>query len=704
MNTENDDNQKKEYMKALTTDIRLPGEEFVVDHWIVGDGSVVRKGDTLAVARRRSATGEIGGQNNVNARNVAAATSAPVHKRPNRRRRPQPNTTTSATASSSATASKPINSATNSSSTALSLKGRLAAKLAAKKGGESNKNEGGGDTTASESTSSSQTTIPIISPATGILRANKSNPSTDLDEQSDSKSTLCIGYIEECLHPTIFDGMCVVCGNPAKKSGRNNDPTSSSSSLSAADNNVSQVTVSGGITMTVSQQESEQMALLDSERLFGQRRLSLVLDLDHTLVHATSDVRARQYVTLNNTVRAIRLPLLEGADPSVPVDPSHVNMWALHHVKLRPHLSEFFNGVQSMYEITVYTAGTRQYAEEITMIICRSLVGSDRDIDDLERFRHQVKMAEAEYAKHSQLKDDEEVGNKRKADGMDEVDDEDGARPGKRKKVSFGFSESVEYEGTSKSDHITKEQLERMQSDLREADDLEQKARGLRQKLFGSRVFSRTDVGDLGRDVKSLKRIFPCGGTMAAVVDDREDVWANAKDNITSTVKGEPPENLLLVRPYHWQPFVGFADINNSAGADLSGSRPKDSDPNNESDFQLLWTKEILQNLHARYYQQSADGKRRTVPYILKGMRREVLKGSTLVLSGLVPLHKQSTGPNTARPPIVRYAQSLGAKVSIDDDISVSFLSLYDFLIAHSQNVTLFCRQKTQWNTELHTL
>jgi RNA polymerase II subunit A C-terminal domain phosphatase len=67
-----------------------------------------------------------------------------------------------------------------------------------------------------------------------------------------------------------------------------------------------------------------------------------------------------------------------------------------------------------------------------------------------------------------------------------------------------------------------------LQNELAEAEDLEKQARKLRQKLFGSRIVSRTDVDDLGPIVKSLKRIFPCGGTMEAVVDDREDVWANA--------------------------------------------------------------------------------------------------------------------------------------------------------------------------------
>ena len=145
---------------------------------------------------------------------------------------------------------------------------------------------------------------------------------------------------------------------------------------------------------------------------------------------------------------------------------------------------------------------------------------------------------------------------------------------------------------------------------------------------------------------------------MTAVVDDREDVWANAKDNSKETIKGEPPDNLLLVRPYHWQPFIGFADINNAAGADLSGSGP-----GNGSDLQLRWTQRILCDLHKRYYEQSAEENRRTVPEILKQMRQEVLMGTNMVLSGLVPLHKQSLTAIAARPPFVRYAQNLGAKV-----------------------------------------
>jgi TFIIF-interacting CTD phosphatase-like protein len=664
------------------TDILLPGQEFVVDYWTVQSGSVVRLGETIAFACHKSKATD----DHDTAANIAVKPeNAPAHKRPNRRRRPQhtgvpSNVSTSSAPPSSFTATK----------TVLSLKERLASRLASKTNADPTSNDGSkavvGTIPKSISVKTSTTgplvvqaktdKLSILAPASGILWANTANPKSNLNA---ANKRLVVGYIEQCLHPTILDGMCVVCGTAVpRKIGSIGDTStvhgSQNDSLSQniAGNNLSQVTVSGGITMTVSERESRQMAQRDSERLFRQKRLALVLDLDHTMVHATSDARARQYLADHQDVRTIRLPMLEGADPATSAGPQHASRLAQHYVKLRPHIKELLCGIESSYEVTVYTAGTRHYAEEITMLLCRSVVGSTRDWDEMGRLRYEVKMAQDEYSRHFDhlLIDNEK---KRTIDQINSGvynnnnsnDNSQTIEPAKkRKKISFGFREAGNEVTTQKSDHMTKERLEQMQAELRKAEDLEKMARDLRQKLFGSRVFSRTDVGDLGRDVKSLKRIFPCGGTMAAVVDDREDVWANAKDNSESTIKGEPPENLLLVRPYHWQPFVGFADINNAAGSDLSSTTSGfSSDPSIENDHQLLWTKDILERLHQRYYQPTQTENRLSVPEILREMRQSVLKGCTLVLSGLVPLYKQSCAPNAARLPIVRYAESLGAKV-----------------------------------------
>ena len=224
--------------------------------------------------------------------------------------------------------------------------------------------------------------------------------------------------------------------------------------------------------------------------------------------------------------------------------------------------------------------------------------------------------------------------------------------------------------------------------------DLENQAQQLRRQIFGSRIISRTDVGDLGRDVKSLQRVFPCGGKMAVIVDDREDVWANG---IQQNQGGEPPPNLLVVKPYHWKPFLGFADVNNAAGADitrdpnmnnnmkqLKNNKAVDWNKNKlmehqkkeEKEIQLKWIKDILIRLHERFYISSISERQRdqlTVSSLLKQMRLEVLgcpgkSATNVVLSGLVPLHRQQQPQHVsiARPPVVRYAQDLGATVLPD--------------------------------------
>ena len=268
--------------------------------------------------------------------------------------------------------------------------------------------------------------------------------------------------------------------------------------------------------------------------------------------------------------------------------------------------------------------------------------------------------------------------------------------PRKRKRVSFdpaAKEEKNESKDAAKDEAAEAKRIEEetfdqteleasvkhLRADLEEAERLEKKANELRMKLFGSRIVSRTDVSDLGRDVKSLRRVFPCGGTMAAIIDDREDVWANAENNATGR-PGEPPDNLLLIRPYHWKPFSGFADVNNEAGVDVTkaggekGNRSESIEDEEQQERQLLWMGDILRRVHERYYATTVSEEKRdslSVPGILCDLRRNVLGSPPfcrVVLSGLVPLHKQNqmaTGA-TVRPSIVRYVESLGAKVMTD--------------------------------------
>ena len=153
-------------------------------------------------------------------------------------------------------------------------------------------------------------------------------------------------------------------------------------------------------------------------------------------------------------------------------------------------------------------------------------------------------------------------------------------------------------------------------------------------------------------------------------MDDREDVWANAKNNVTGR-PGEPPDNLLLVKPYHWKPFRGYADVNNASGQDLSkteDTQQSNAVDGNEDDEQLLWTADILRRLRERYYSPTLSKQERasvTVPNVLQSMRRDTLlrfPQVKMVLSGLIPIHKQNK-LTQVRPNVVRYAEELGAEI-----------------------------------------
>ncbi|KAJ0048828.1 hypothetical protein Pint_15275 [Pistacia integerrima] len=99
---------------------------------------------------------------------------------------------------------------------------------------------------------------------------------------------------------------------------------------------------------------------LNSKNLFSQRKLQLVLDLDHTLLHS-KDIhkltRAEEY-------------LKRRADSSENMsDGDLFNLDNDFIVKLRPCIRTFLKEVSSMFELYIYTMGSRCYAEEVAMLL-----------------------------------------------------------------------------------------------------------------------------------------------------------------------------------------------------------------------------------------------------------------------------------------------------------------------------------------------
>ncbi|KAL3764061.1 hypothetical protein ACHAW5_000536 [Stephanodiscus triporus] len=484
---------------------------------------------------------------------------------------------------------------------------------------------------------------------------------------------------------------------PKQKQPPNRHPRPTAINLSSHvidDSQMTKMTVSGGVTIAISKSEAKNISEVSSRKLREERKLCLVLDLDHTLLHATDDYRAGRFVAdmvfagdkdsdekededdktsqvckpktkpnpeKREDVRSILLPVelpplqqqlyvqqklqqqkleetkfclsplpqqMQGANPCIIMR---------HFIKLRPHLKEFFSQIQFK-----------------------------QDADNNAHNEIDVDVEDSKFASSS-------FSNKRTHPKSSEVDTTH--IPKKKKDLHFSVrnSNETEYDKGNSEDVDPAQERDRLRKELEGAEKLEVEAIGLRRKIFGSRIVSRTDVGDLGMGVKSLNRVFPCGGAMAAILDDREDVWANAEGNVTGR-PGEPPDNLLLAKPYHWEPFSGYADVNNASGQDLSSTSDGAQHlaggklDETEDDSQLLWTADILRRLHERYYSTSLlneERDRATVPSLLQTMRKETLMRfprAKIVFSGLIPINKQNKQTHI-RPHVVRYAEELGAEV-----------------------------------------
>lgn len=166
-----------------------------------------------------------------------------------------------------------------------------------------------------------------------VLRAPQSGyiKSLGLAEGEIAKKDNPIAEIVLCLHPVEYGGMCSVCGKNI----------SNSNFIGHAHPHIS-----------VSKKEAERIEAEIATRLLKHKKLSLVLDLDNTLIHATVEHELNKEEINSEDVFQFTLP------------PNPLN----YFVKLRPGLMKFLHKLRNLYELHIYTMGTRQYATTIAEI------------------------------------------------------------------------------------------------------------------------------------------------------------------------------------------------------------------------------------------------------------------------------------------------------------------------------------------------
>uniref|UniRef100_M4C423 RNA polymerase II subunit A C-terminal domain phosphatase n=1 Tax=Hyaloperonospora arabidopsidis (strain Emoy2) TaxID=559515 RepID=M4C423_HYAAE len=161
-----------------------------------------------------------------------------------------------------------------------------------------------------------------------------------------------VAVVEYCVHPVRNGRTCLMCleaVDEEEESGGSRGDYGDGDGGGETGGSASVNVVSHGQVIRLNLEEARKFDSDNIRRQLGAKKLSLVLDLDHTLLHALMD-------TVDGVVDDIHFFFISGLDQQ-------------HVVKLRPGLTEFLTELSALYDLFIYTHGTRLYAEEIVKII-----------------------------------------------------------------------------------------------------------------------------------------------------------------------------------------------------------------------------------------------------------------------------------------------------------------------------------------------
>lgn len=212
----------------------------------------------------------------------------------------------------------------------------------------------------------------IVAPRAGTLQRLALRNGADITK---ANVRVPVAVIEFCPHSVVFRGICALCGTDVDvvHFAEEAPPT----------NRTSANVISVGYDekfLTVSRHVAKSVSASTAEILLRHRKLALVLDLDHTLVHATADLRAMSMLLLSpktddinfKSVVSFSLPDRQSQQASVAtglkipvINPGSPSM----HLKLRPNLKTFLGRVASIFQLHIYTMGSRPYADQVARII-----------------------------------------------------------------------------------------------------------------------------------------------------------------------------------------------------------------------------------------------------------------------------------------------------------------------------------------------
>jgi RNA polymerase II subunit A-like phosphatase len=170
----------------------------------------------------------------------------------------------------------------------------------------------------------------------------------------------CLVVQETCPHDIQFQGLCGRCGK---------DMTEVNWASEGRDTDRAPINMTHDQTsLTVSETQAQLAEQELQRRLLRQRKLSLVVDLDQTIIHACIEPTIGEWQRDPNNpnyeaVKEVKSFQLNDDGPR------GIASGCWYYIKLRPGLEEFLQKVSQMYELHVYTMGTRAYALNIAKLV-----------------------------------------------------------------------------------------------------------------------------------------------------------------------------------------------------------------------------------------------------------------------------------------------------------------------------------------------
>ena len=175
----------------------------------------------------------------------------------------------------------------------------------------------------------------------------------------------CMLVEEACGHEVQMRGLCSLCGADMTETNWASDERDTDRAMINMTHDQTGLMVSENVA-TKAEHESQR-------RLLRNRKLILVVDLDQTIIHACIEPTIGEWRDPSNpnhnAVKDVKSFQLNDDGPR------GLASGCTYYIKLRPGLLEFLQEIAQMYELHVYTMGTRAYAESI-----RNIVDPDRKL------------------------------------------------------------------------------------------------------------------------------------------------------------------------------------------------------------------------------------------------------------------------------------------------------------------------------------